>query len=55
MEIHHSISQNTLSFLVEKIFDISKVDGCPKLLIPIPSHGMYNLVTFHRMWPRKYG
>ena len=30
IEIHHSISQNTLSFLVEKIFDF-KVDRCPKL------------------------
>ena len=30
MEIHHNISQNTLSFLVEKIFDC-KVDSCPKM------------------------
>ena len=29
-EIRHSISQNTISFLVEKIFDF-KVDRCPKL------------------------
>ena len=29
MEIHHSISQNTLSFLVEKILYF-EVDGCPK-------------------------
>ena len=54
IEIYHSISQNTLSFLVEKIFDF-KVDRCPKLWIPIPSYRTHNLVTFHRMWPRKYG
>ena len=35
MEIHHSISQNILSFLVEKIFDF-KVDSCPQLQFPIP-------------------
>ena len=29
MEIHHSVSENTLSFLVEKIFEF-KVDSCPK-------------------------
>ena len=29
MEIHHGISQNTISFFVEKIFGF-KVDGCPK-------------------------
>ena len=44
----------TLGFLIEKIFDF-KVDSCPKLYFPIPQHGKYNVVTFHRMWPRKYG
>ena len=42
MEIHHSISKNTLSFLVEKIFDF-KVSSCPKLSCS-GSSGLVNTV-----------
>ena len=51
MDIHHSISQNTPSFLVEKIFDF-KVDSYQKS--PYSLTRDLFLVTFHHMWPRKY-
>ena len=38
MKLHHSIGQNTLTFLVEKIF-FFKVDNCPKKKSLCPSIG----------------
>ena len=52
MEIHQSISQNTLSFLVEKIFEF-KVDSCQKSLVALAKNLF--LVTFLHIWAYKHG
>ena len=52
MKIHQNISQNTLSFLVEKILYF-KVDSCKKKFRCL-SIGLF-LVTFLHIWTSKHG